>query len=352
MKKVFIVTGANGHLGNTIVKQLLARGETVRALVMPGDNLRSLEGMDVGIYYANVCDKESMREIFLAEQRDIIVIHAAGIVSIASNNRHIEAVNVGGTRNIIELCLEYAITRLVYVSSVHAIQEAPQGQTISEADAFDPDLVFGQYAKTKAAATRLVLQSVKQGLNAVVVHPSGIIGPNDYGNGHMTQMVIDYLEGRLSACVKGGYDFVDVRDVARGVIAATQKGRIGECYILSNRFIDVETLLDIFHEVSGKRKIITVLPMWFAKLTAPLAETYYKLLRQSPLFTRYSLFTLCSNSMFDHTKATRELGYFPRDIRLTAADTVAWLIEQGRVNKFNKSKKHTAGTIKRRKFAN
>ena len=84
-----------------------------------------------------------------------------------------------------------------------------------------------------------------QGLDAVIVHPSGILGPGDFGQGHLTQMIADYLNGRLVACVKGGYDFVDVRDVADGVIAAAEKGRAGECYILSNRHYEVRELLDM-----------------------------------------------------------------------------------------------------------
>ena len=96
--------------------------------------------------------------------------------------------------------------------------------------------MIGPYAKTKAEATQAVLEAVKQGLNAVVVHPSGIIGPYDNGNNHIVKLAKDYISGKLLAGVIGGYDFVDVRDVAKGCIAAVDKGEVGECYILSNRF--------------------------------------------------------------------------------------------------------------------
>ena len=165
----------------------------------------------------------------------------------------------------------------------------------------------------------------------MVVHPSGILGPGDYGHGHLTQLVTDYLNGRLTACVKGGYDFVDVRDVAAGILAAADKGRKGECYILSNRFYSVRELLDTLHDVTGRKKIKTVLPLWFAKGTAPLAETYYKILRQPPLYTRYSLYTLTGNGRFSHEKADRELGYTTRDMQETLRDTAAFLVAQGRI---------------------
>jgi dihydroflavonol-4-reductase len=333
--KLYIVTGAKGHVGNTVIKALLASGENVRALAVPQDRTKALYGLNIPIFEGDVCDPDSLEALFQHDKNDeLIVIHTAGIVSISSKqDQKVYDVNVNGTKNIISMCKKYGVKRLVYVSSVHAIPEKPAGETITEVSHFDPDLVEGYYAKTKAEATQAVLDSVKDGLDAVVVHPSGIIGPNDYGRAHMTQMMIDYLDGRLTACIEGGYDFVDVRDVADGIIAAVDKGRSGECYILSNTYTDVATLLDNLHQLSGKRRIKTVLPRWFALATAPLAELFYKLLGQPPLFTRYSLYTLYSNANFSHAKATRELGYKPRSLRLTTLDTITWLLENKRIKK-------------------
>lgn len=335
MSRMFLVTGAKGHVGNTVIKELLLNGENVRALAMPQDRTKSLYGLNIPIFEGDVCDIASLEALFQHDQNDeLIVIHTAGVVSISSKqDRMIYDVNVNGTKNIISMCKKHGAKRLIYVSSVHAIPEKPAGEMITEVDHFDPALVEGYYAKTKAEATQLVLDSVKDGLDAVVVHPSGIIGPNDYGRAHMTQMIIDYLEGRLTACIEGGYDFVDVRDVAKGIIAAASEGRSGECYILSNTYIDVVALLENLHQLSGKRRIKTVLPRWFALMTAPLAELFYNMLGQPPLFTRYSLYTLYSNAIFSHEKATRELGFKPRSIRLTALDTITWLIENKRIKK-------------------
>ncbi|MEG1887771.1 MAG: NAD-dependent epimerase/dehydratase family protein, partial [Oscillospiraceae bacterium] len=221
--------------------------------------------------------------------------------------------------------------RLVHVSSVHAIPETPEGSTISETYTFNPDDVIGLYAKTKSEATAYVLNAAQNGLNASVVHPSGISGPYDYGRGHLTTLITDYCNHRLTAAVNGGYDFVDVRDVADGIISCCDNGRQGECYILSNKYFDVKQILFMLHEITGKREIKCILPLWFAKLTAPLAETYYKLLKQPPLFTSYSIYTLNSNSNFSHDKAAEELGYQPRDMKETLRDTVNWLADQGRI---------------------
>ena len=187
------------------------------------------------------------------------------------------------------------------------------------------------YAKTKAAASQIVLNAVKQGLNASIVHPSGIIGPGDYGRTHLTQLVISYLNGTLTACVNGGYDFVDVRDVADGIISCVENGRAGECYILSNQFYTIQEVLDDLHEITGKRRLKSVLPLWFAKLTAPLAEVWYKMLRQPPLYTSYSLYTLESNGNFSHEKATQELGYHPRSMKDTLTDMAYWLESYTRI---------------------
>lgn len=129
--------------------------------------------------------------------------------------------------------------------------------------------MVGGYAKTKAEATQIVLDAADHGLDAVVVHPSGILGPYDRSGNHLVQMVTDYIHGKLPACVNGGYDFVDVRDVAAGCLAAVERGRRGECYILSNRHYDIKEVLRMVKQVAGGRRL-PVLPMWMAKAAAPL----------------------------------------------------------------------------------
>lgn len=342
MKRVYMITGIGGHLGNTVARELLAAGETVRGFALPNEDVTMLYGDAVSIVRGDVRDKPSMEPLFygLKPEDEVYFIHCAGIVSVTSKyDQRVVDVNVRGTENVVSLCKEHNVKKLVYISSVHALPELPHGNTIHEVDGFQAEAVIGLYAKTKAAATQIVLDAARAGLNATIIHPSGIIGPNDYGNGHLTQMVISYLNGSLTACVEGGYDFVDVRDVADGVIAAAEKGKKGECYILSNRYIPVRELLNTLSRVTGGRKITTVLPLWFAKLTAPIAELYYKIRHESPLFTRYTLYTLTSNSRFTYEKAKRDLGYKPRDISATIKDTVAFLTRE-RKSVFHKRRTH------------
>ena len=333
MSKIYLVTGALGHLGNTIVKSLLARGEKVRGLAMENDQTHALDGTDAELFTGDVCDPSSLESFFGVDAySESIVIHTAGIVTITSKfSQKVYDINVGGTKNVIDQCRKHGITRLVHVSSVHAIPELPKGEVIREISHFDPSLVTGLYAKTKAEATQLVLDAARDGLDAVVVHPSGISGPGDYGRGHLTQLATDYMNGKLTACVKGGYDFVDVRDVAEGILLAAEKGRTGECYILSNQYYTVADVLQKLHEVSGHKRVKTVLPLWFAKMTAPLSEIYYRMRQTPPLYTRYSLYTLETNANFSHQKATNELGYATRPLIETLRDTIVWLRELGRL---------------------
>lgn len=325
MAKQYIITGGAGHLGSTILRLLRRTGAPVRALVLPGEP-RNQASEQITYYTGDVRDPDSLRPLFEAgDPAETVVIHSAGIIDISGKlSPALRAVNVEGTRNLLELCQAYGVSRLVHVSSVHAIPEPPQGQVIREVDAFDPDLVVGGYAKAKAEATQAVLEAAEAGLDAVVVHPSGILGPYDNGSNHLVHMVKTFLTGKLPGVVRGGYDFVDVRDVAKGCLKAAERGRSGECYILSNRYFTVQELLECVRKtVGGSRKIC--LPMGLARAFVPFFEWLAKVTNTRPLFTRYALSTIASNEHFSHDKAARELGYRPRDMRETIADTIAFL---------------------------
>ena len=322
MKKLFIITGANGHLGGTIVRMLNGRPVQVRGLVF-GDKKKQDTG-SIHYYSGDVREPETLRPLFEGcEDMETIVIHTAGIIDISNHvSPELYDVNVNGTKNILALCREYPVKRLVYVSSVHAIPEQKRGNVTGKIRDFSPDAVVGGYAKTKAEATREVRRAAQEGLDAVVVHPSGILGPYDRSGNHLVQMVAEYLHGTLPACVKGGYDFVDVRDVAEGCLLAAEKGRKGECYILSDRYCEIREVLEIAGAVSGKKKL-PVLPLWMAKMAAPFIQLHARRKKRRPLYTAYSLRVLGTGERFSHKKATEELGYHPRDLKVTIRDMVA-----------------------------
>lgn len=329
MKRIYIVTGASGFLGNNIIRMLEHDDNAeVRAFVLNGESITSLNNLKCSIYYGDVTKADTLNSIFDGSgDAEIFVIHCAAVVYIKSKyNSKVYDVNVNGTKNIVDKVLEYN-AKLIYVSSVHAIPEKSDGDLISEVSIFNPDDVVGLYAKTKAEAARYVMDSVKdKGLNACIVHPSGILGPYDFSNSHLTALVREIVRGKLPMCVKGGYDFVDVRDVAKGIIMACDKGKKGECYIMSGEFVSIKKLADLVCDIVGKKRIKVVLPIMIAKIVAPFYEMYYNVKGKTPLFTKYSLYTLSSNSNFSNEKAKRDLGFVTRDITDTVRDMVMWIL--------------------------
>lgn len=339
MQRLYLVTGANGHLGYTLVSMLRKQAKHVRGLILPKDSSDRLDRLGVEVFRGDVTKPESLESFFDLsltdyQPEDAVIIHTAGIISISNKkNPLIEKVNVLGTRNIIDLTLKHHLVKMIHVSSVHAIPEKQDDVTIEEISHFDPEEVIGIYAKTKAKASQDVLDAISRGLPAVIVHPSGIIGPDDEGHGHMTMMIEDYLNGYLTSRVKGAYDFVDVRDVSLGILQAIEHGTIGSCYILSGHRINLNELFEHLRLLSGRKHRIHVLPTWFASITAPLAEVFYRMRKLPPIYSKYSLYTISSNSYFSHEKATKELQYKPRPIEQTLADTVIWMAEVNRVKR-------------------
>ena len=320
-----VVTGATGHIGNVLVRNLYQHGYDITAVVLPSDDISMIESYAT-IAYGNILDTSFLETVFKDQD---LVFHLAGIVEIGSGKKKlINLVNVEGTRNVLNSAIKCNIKRFIYTSSVHAIPELPKPQIQSEITEFDPDKVKGLYAKSKALATQIVLEQKKGPMDIVIVHPSGVIGPFDYKMSNTSQMFIDFMLGRLTAYLKGGYNFVDVRDAAEGIRLAAEKGKRGECYILSGSEITVKELLDEIALSSGKKKIKTKIAYWFILAMSYFAEIYYKVVRQKPLFTRYSIIVLNSNYHFSNQKAKDELGYVTRDIKETIHDTMDFIRER------------------------
>jgi len=330
---IYIVTGATGHLGSHVVNELLKQGNQVRALVLPNETCPEfiMNRQNLKEYTGDIRDKISLERIFNNCSQDIIVVHCAGVISIAKKeDPKVYEVNVDGTFNIIRMCKLYNVKRLVYISSVHAIPSLPNGQIIKEIDEFDPENVHGYYDKTKALASKLVINAARSGLDTVILHPSGIIGPYGLQTGSMYHLIKRFISGKLPVAISGGYDFVDVRDVTDGIIAAIEKGKKGECYILSNRFVSFNEIFDILSQICGIKRKVYYLPLWAAKTVAPLTELYYRITRKPPLLTSYSISKLSENVKYSHKKASDDLNYRTRSLKDTLRDTVILMQDKPR----------------------
>jgi dihydroflavonol-4-reductase len=319
---MILVTGATGHIGNVLVRRLLAAGEHVRALIMPGEDTAPLAGLDCELVHGNVLDPESLRCAMEGVGR---VFHLAGVISILpGRNPMLRRVNVEGTRNVLTAAARAGVRRLLYTSSIHAIQRTPHGTRIDERLPFDTANPAGEYDRSKAEASLEVMDAARGGLNTVIVCPTGVIGPHDYRNSELGALIRDCVAEKPQLYVDGAYDFVDVRDVADGMILAAEKGRSGETYILSGERLTVKRMIDILWNLTGSRFSRIHIPFSLAEFASHFTPMYYKLSGAKPRFTRYSLETLHSNSDISHEKATRELGYRPRRLIDTITDTVVW----------------------------
>lgn len=333
---VYLITGAAGFLGSNVCKQLLERGDKVKALVLPNDKSVKFIPKDVEICLGDLCDKDSLKDFFtVPEGMESVVIHCASLVTVdPAYNEKLMNINVGGTRNIIEKCLEHKeCKKLVYVSSTGAIPEAPMGTKIKEVEKlepYDPAKVVGAYSQSKAKATQMVLDASRvMGLNACVVHPSGILGPNDHAVGETTGTLIKIIKGEMPIGMQGSFNLCDVRDLAAGCIAAVEKGRKGECYILANEEVTLKELCEMLHEECNCQQIKFYLPLGLADKIAQTLEKKAEKSGKKPMMTTFSVYNLARNNNFDYTKAQEELGYSTRSYQETIHDEVVWLKEEG-----------------------
>jgi dihydroflavonol-4-reductase len=320
-----LITGATGHIGNVLVRLFNERGQRVRAMIMPGEDPAPLNGLNVEIVEADVLDYTLLLKAF--DNIDV-VYHLAGIISILPGKDHmVHAVNVSGTRNVIQAARNCGVRRLVYTSSIHALRRVPEGILIDETVPFDVEHAISSYDSSKASASLSVLNAVQDGMDAVIVCPTGVIGPYDFRLSEMGQLILDCVEQKPMLYVDGAYDFVDVRDVAQGLILAGENGRCGESYILSGERIEVLDIIKIVQEVLGTRLFSLKIPFSLARFTANFTPLYYRLTHGKPRFTSYSLATLTANSNISHSKAHLELGFSPRPLRDSLADTVKWFLK-------------------------
>ena len=247
-------------------------------------------------------------------------------------NPKVWAVNVDGTANIIDQCIRHTVKKLVYISLIGAIPKLPKGQKIREVDTFVPtDGLVGYYSVTKAEATQLVMNALKEypELDACVVHPSGICGPYDYAFGSVTSMVMQFVKGEMNMGIAGTFNSVDARDLAAGVIAACDRGRRGECYIMSNEVVTMEDMFEHINKAAGLSVKSYVLSREIAHAAVVFLGIASKFTGKDPLLSEFNIYMLNRNNEFDCSKAEAELGFHCRPFEETMKDTVDWLREEG-----------------------
>lgn len=322
---MILVTGATGHIGNVLVRQLSARNLPLRGLILPGEDTTPLEGQNIDLIEGDVLDYPSLLSAF--EGVDV-VYHLAGLITIMpGDDPLVKLVNIQGTRNVIQAVKDTGVRRLIYTSSIHALRRIPHGLTIDEEIPFDNQYAISAYDFSKASASIEILKAAQKGMNAVIACPTGVIGPYDFKGSEMGNLILDCLDNKVQIYFDGAYDFVDVRDVAHGLTLIAEYGRCGETYILSGDWITVIDLLRSIQAVSNRTLAKIKIPLNIARMIAKIAPHYYNITKKKPRFTLYSIETLVSNSNISNSKAKNELGYSPRPIIESIEDSVVWLSE-------------------------
>lgn len=323
-----VVTGATGHVGANLVRALVERGDQVKVVVRA--RTRSLEGVEAERVTGDVRDAASLRAAFAGAE---VVYHLAAVISITGDpSGEVRAVNVDGARNAAEAALAAGVRRLVHCSSVHAFDLYRRGQAgpIDESWPRVPDYPpHFAYDRSKAAGEAAVREVMGRGLEAVILHPSGVVGPYDFGPSRMGRVLLQLQRRTLPSLVDGAFDFVDVRDVTGGLIAASERGKSGENYLLTGNHVRISELAAVAQSITGVRPPRFSSPIWMARLGVPFFAVVGKVQKAEPLYTHESLTVLQSVHKFDIKKAGRDLGYAPRPLVDTVRDTYAWFTEAG-----------------------
>jgi dihydroflavonol-4-reductase len=320
-----VVTGASGHIGANLVRELLARGRRVRALVHR--DARALSGLAVEQAEGDVLDTASLDQAFRGAHT---VFHLAAVISISGDaGGRVQSVNVTGARNAAAAARHAGATRYVHCSSIHAFDLYRASGTIDETSPRSMRPGAFSYDASKCQGEIAVRREIEQGLAAVIVNPTAVMGPFDWGPSRLGRVLLDLIHRRLPSLVDGGFDFVDVRDVVASMIAAEATGRVGENYLLGGHHHTVAELGAMATAVTGVPCPAITVPRWLAKTGVPFALAWGRLLGQEPLFTFESLDTLGLVRTIDTSKARAELGHAPRPLGDTVRDAYRWFVEAG-----------------------
>ncbi|MEX2115474.1 MAG: SDR family oxidoreductase [Bacteroidota bacterium] len=323
-----LVTGATGFLGSNLAAALKELGHNVRILRRPTSSLQALDGIDVEHHLGDVRDRDSVRR---AIRGCDTVFHVAALVSYWRKQRaELYEINIGGTANVVDVCLELGVEKLVHTSSVAAVGFAGDRIPADEATAFNWESYAIGYRNSKHRAELEVQRGVKLGLPAVIVNPSVILGERDiHFNGG--QIVRDVYKKRIFYAIDGGISVVYVGDVVRGHIAAASMGRIGERYILSGENLTHSQIITQTAEVVGGWKPLLKLPLWAAKGLAAGSEVIANATNTKPWLGSELIAGITRTCWFSHEKAARELGYTITPFRTAVKRTFDWYRQQSMI---------------------
>ena len=323
-----VVTGAGGFLGSVLVRELVARGRSVRAIIR--SNAKALEELDIEIVTADIRDSSSLNRALAGAES---VFHLASVISLSGDQSgSVSETNIDGARNVAEAALKNGVKKFIHCSSIHVFDLKDHGKTINE-NTIRVTTNSPVYDRTKYAGEIAVRDLIKMGLPAVVIHPTGVIGPGDHRPSRMGQVLIDLSSKKLPALISGGFNWVDVRDVCVGALAAEEFGRIGESYILSGQWHSTRQLATFGEEITGTPPPTFDLPIWLAQGIAPIGSLLGKITSNEYRLNSDTVSALKAARTISSAKAETELGFKSRPIRNSVHDAYKWFEKFGLLKK-------------------
>jgi dihydroflavonol-4-reductase len=314
-----LVTGATGFVGSHVTRLLVERGDDVRVAVRQSSSLVPLEGLDgLETVRADIRDRRAVRRAMRGVER---VFHAAGTTNLRLPREQAFALNVEGTRIVLEEALRAGVQRVVYTSSVAAIGPARKGAVASETNVWDAARYAIPYVDSKHAAETVALGMVDRGLPVVIVNPAHVLGAGDPGRSS-TVLVRRFMRRQIPAYVDGTLNIVGVDDVARGHVLADERGAPGERYILGNRNFTMQRLFNDLARLSGVEPPSMKLPVQMALLVAGGGRSLPGV--SIPLPAPAEIRAASLHWAFTSAKAKRELGWRTSPHEDCLEETIDW----------------------------
>jgi dihydroflavonol-4-reductase len=321
------VTGGTGFVGTHVVRALLARGERVRALVRPSSRRENLSDLDVEIVEGDLTDRASLARGMKGVST---LYHVAADYRLwCKDPQELYRANAGGTENVLSAAAEAGVSKVVYTSSVAALGLTDDGTPATETTPVVRERIIGHYKKSKFDAERVALGWAARGLPVVIVNPSTPIGERDIKPTPTGQMIVDFLNRKIPAYVETGLNLIDVRDVAAGHLAAAEKGRRGERYILGHRNMSLKEILETLERLTGLPAPTVRLPHWIPLTAGAFASGWARVSGKPPRFSLESVRMSTHRMYFDASRAVRELGLPQTPVEEPMARAVDWFRRNG-----------------------